>query len=81
MGRVRDVDPRLVVTAAAVAAALLRFPGLLYPLGSDEAGFTTRTTGAEAERFRRRIRDEAATAGRVVGRGAAELFAHLPTDR
>jgi LmbE family N-acetylglucosaminyl deacetylase len=37
--------------------------------------------GAEAERFRRRIRDEAATAGRVVGRPAAELFAHLPTDR
>jgi LmbE family N-acetylglucosaminyl deacetylase len=37
--------------------------------------------GAEAERFRRRIRDEAATAGRVVGRAAAELFAHLPTDR
>ncbi|HEV7720809.1 MAG TPA: PIG-L deacetylase family protein [Iamia sp.] len=37
--------------------------------------------GAEIDRFRRRIRDEAATAGRVVGRPAAELFAHLPTDR
>ena len=37
--------------------------------------------GATAERFRRRIRDEAATAGRVVGRPAAELFAPLATDR
>jgi LmbE family N-acetylglucosaminyl deacetylase len=37
--------------------------------------------GAEAERFRRRIRDEAATAGRPIGRPAAELFAHLPTHR
>jgi hypothetical protein len=36
----RDVDPRLVVYAAALLAALFRFPGLLYPLGSDEAGFT-----------------------------------------
>ena len=26
--------------AAALLAALFRFPGLLYPLGSDEAGFT-----------------------------------------
>jgi hypothetical protein len=41
MGRgLREVDPRLVVLAAAVAAALLRFPGLLHPLGSDESGFT-----------------------------------------
>ena len=36
----RDVNPRLVVYAAALLAALFRFPGLLYPLGSDEAGFT-----------------------------------------
>jgi hypothetical protein len=36
----REVDPRLVVYAAALAAGLLRFPGLLYPLGSDESGFT-----------------------------------------
>lgn len=42
---------------------------------------STDDAGAEIERFRRRIRDEAATAGRVVGRAAAEPFAHLPTDR
>jgi hypothetical protein len=36
----RDVDPRVVVGVAALAAALFRFPGLLYPLGSDESGFT-----------------------------------------
>ena len=36
----REFDPRLVVLAAALGAGLLRFPGLLYPLGSDEAGFT-----------------------------------------
>ncbi|MGH3334508.1 MAG: hypothetical protein ACRDOZ_01730 [Nocardioides sp.] len=42
MGRgLLDVDPRLVVFGAAVAAAALRFPGLFYPLGADEAGFTT----------------------------------------
>jgi hypothetical protein len=35
-----EIDPRLVVYAAALAAAVLRFPGLLKPLGSDEAGFT-----------------------------------------
>ena len=35
-----DVNARLVVYAAALLAALFRFPGLLYPLGSDEAGFT-----------------------------------------
>lgn len=41
MGRgVREVDSRLVVLGAAVAAAVLRFPGLLQPLGSDESGFT-----------------------------------------
>jgi hypothetical protein len=41
MGRgTRDVNARLVVYAAALLAALFRFPGLLYPLGSDEAGFT-----------------------------------------
>ena len=28
------------MAAAAVGAALLRFPGLLYPIGADEAGFT-----------------------------------------
>jgi LmbE family N-acetylglucosaminyl deacetylase len=37
--------------------------------------------GDELDRFRRRIRDEAATAGRVVGRSGAELFARLATDR
>ena len=37
--------------------------------------------GAAQERFRQRIRDQAATAGRRMGRGGAELFAHLPTDR
>lgn len=40
LGRLRRVDPRLVVAVSAVAAVVLRFPGLLYPLGSDEAGFT-----------------------------------------
>ncbi len=35
-----DINARLVVFGAAVLAALFRFPGLLYPLGSDEAGFT-----------------------------------------
>jgi hypothetical protein len=38
--RLGALEPRLVVPVAAVAAAALRFPGLLYPLGSDEAGFT-----------------------------------------
>lgn len=37
--------------------------------------------GAERERFRRRIHDEAATAGRRIGRPAAELFARMATDR
>lgn len=37
--------------------------------------------GAELARFRRRIHDEVATAGRGVGAAAAELFARLPTDR
>lgn len=36
----RDVDPRVVVGIAALAAAVFRFPGLLYPLGSDESGYT-----------------------------------------
>lgn len=40
LARLRKVDPRLVVALSAVAAVVLRFPGLLYPLGSDEAGFT-----------------------------------------
>jgi hypothetical protein len=38
--RLDSLEPRLVIPVAAVAAAGLRFPGLLYPLGSDEAGFT-----------------------------------------
>jgi LmbE family N-acetylglucosaminyl deacetylase len=38
-------------------------------------------TGSERESFRRGIRDRAATAGRVVGRSGAELFARVPTDR
>ncbi len=42
---------------------------------------TTEDDGSARERFRRRMRDEAATAGRRVGRSAAELFARLPTDR
>ena len=42
MGRTGPLysDPRLVVFGAAVAAVVLRFPGLLYPIGPDEAGFT-----------------------------------------
>lgn len=40
MRRLLDTEPRVVVWGAAIAAALLRFPGLLYPIGSDEAGFT-----------------------------------------
>ncbi|MGH3361864.1 MAG: hypothetical protein ACRDOM_05330 [Nocardioides sp.] len=40
MGRFAELDPRLVVATAASAAALLRFPGLFYPVGADEAGFT-----------------------------------------
>ena len=35
-----EINARLVVYGAAVLAALFRFPGLLYPLGSDESGFT-----------------------------------------
>lgn len=37
--------------------------------------------GSARERFRRQVRDEAATAGRRVGRSGAELFARLATDR
>lgn len=37
--------------------------------------------GSARERFRRRIRDEAATAGRRAGRSGAELFTRLATDR
>lgn len=37
--------------------------------------------GGERERFRRRILDEAATAGRRIGRSGAELFARMATDR
>lgn len=44
-------------------------------------GITAGDTGAERERFRRRIGDETATAGRVVGRAGAELFARVATDR
>lgn len=37
--------------------------------------------GRAREEFRRQIRLRAATAGRQVGRGGAELFAYLATDR
>lgn len=37
--------------------------------------------GGERDRFRRRILDQAATAGRPAGRAFAELFARLATDR
>jgi LmbE family N-acetylglucosaminyl deacetylase len=42
---------------------------------------TAADDGAERARFHRRIGDEAAVAGRRVGRSGAELFARLPTDR
>ncbi|HYI60425.1 MAG TPA: PIG-L deacetylase family protein [Acidimicrobiales bacterium] len=42
---------------------------------------TDEDAGEERDRFRRRVRDEAAVAGRRVGRAGAELFARLPTDR
>ncbi len=58
---------------AALEAHRSQFESTMFVSGGDDGG--------ELERFRRRIRDEAATAGRVVGRSAAELFAHLPTDR
>jgi LmbE family N-acetylglucosaminyl deacetylase len=58
---------------AALEAHRSQFESTMF-VSADDAG-------AEIDRFRRRIRDEAATAGRVVGRPAAELFAHLPTDR
>ncbi|HEX6148493.1 hypothetical protein [Nocardioides sp.] len=38
--RLEHVDPRVVVSLAAAAAAVLRFPGALYPLGPDESGYT-----------------------------------------
>ncbi len=37
---VRGIDTRLVVAGSALAAAVLRFPGLLVPAGADESGFT-----------------------------------------
>lgn len=42
-----EVDPRLLVGGAAIAAGVLRFPGLLYPLGADEAGLTLVARGWE----------------------------------
>ncbi len=44
-------------------------------------GITAGDDGAQRERFRRRVHDQAATAGRRVGRAGAELFARLATDR
>lgn len=38
--RLDDLDPRVVVAVAVVAAVALRFPGALYPLGPDESGYT-----------------------------------------
>ncbi len=58
---------------AALEAHRSQFESTMF-VSADDAG-------AELERFRRRIRDEAAVAGRVVGRPAAELFARMPTDR
>lgn len=42
---------------------------------------TASDDGAQRARFRRRVADDAAVAGRRVGRSGAELFARLPTDR
>ena len=67
--RARHVETKI----AALEAHRSQYESTMF-VGADDAG-------AEAERFRRRIRDEAATAGRVVGRPAAELFAPLATDR
>ncbi|WCO68319.1 PIG-L family deacetylase [Iamia majanohamensis] len=44
-------------------------------------GITEADDGTERARFRRRLHDDAATAGRRVGRAAAELFATIRTDR
>lgn len=69
VARPEDVAAKI----AALEAHRSQFESTMF-VSADDAG-------AELERFRRRIRDEAATAGRVVGRPAAELFARLPTDR
>ncbi len=72
-----------VTTSEAVAAKLAaleshrsQFASTMFISSDDPEAAAT-----EQERFRRRIRDEAATAGRQVGRAGAELFARLPTDR
>jgi LmbE family N-acetylglucosaminyl deacetylase len=69
VAQARHVEAKLT----ALEAHRSQFESTMF-VGADDAG-------AELERFRRRVRDEGATAGRVVGRGAAELFARLPTDR
>ena len=58
---------------AALEAHRSQFESTMF-VSADDAG-------AEIDRFRRRIRDEAATAGRVVGRAGAELFGAIATDR
>lgn len=63
------VDAKL----AALEAHRSQFESTMF-VSADDAG-------AELDRFRRRVRDQAATAGRVVGRSAAELFRLMPTDR
>ncbi|WP_255566614.1 PIG-L deacetylase family protein [Iamia sp. SCSIO 61187] len=73
-GHAETADARHVESKiAALEAHRSQYESTMF-VSADDAG-------AEQERFRRRIRDELATAGRVVGRGAAELFARLPTDR
>lgn len=61
---------------AALEAHRSQFASTMFISSDDPAA-----AAAERERFHRRIRDEAAGAGRQVGRAAAELFARLATDR
>lgn len=73
-----EVAPSEAVEAklAALEAHRSQFTSTMLISSEDPAA-----AAAERERFRRRIRDEAAVAGRQVGRTAAELFARLATDR
>ena len=79
--RLGALEPRLVVPVAAAAAAL-RFPGLLYPLGSDEAGFTlvAREWAGARQSLRHLLGRPAAHADRpdpLVGPDDADVIALL----
>ena len=69
-------EPHVEAKVAALEAHRSQYASTMFISDDDPEG-----AAAEQERFRRRIRDEVATVGRVVGRTAAEGFARLATDR